>query len=116
MAVPCNAPPSAALSPKTNSAASTSVWGRPGDVEGTTAGTGTDKVMSVVGAVAEDGAGSGAGAGGGAGMGGGTSSQGGSTDCPESCTLSAGGCTDSHTHTQTHANSIKDMHVSSNSC
>lgn len=115
MAMPCDAPPSAPLSPKANSAPSTSVWGRSGDAEGARAGTGTDKVMSVGGTVggtvAEDWVSSGAWDGVGAAMGGGASSQGASTHCPESCTLSAGGCTDSHT--QTHANSIKDMHISS---
>lgn len=114
MAMPCDAPPSAPLSPKANSALSPSVWGRSGDAERTRAGTGTDKVMSVGGGtVAEDGVGSGAWEGLGAAMGGGASSQGASTHCPESCALSAGGCTDSHT--QTHTNSIKDMHISSSS-
>lgn len=109
VAVPCDAPPSAPLSPVANSAPGPSVWGRSGDVEGAGAGTGTDRVMSVGGTVAEDGGGSGAWEGVGVGMGGGASSQGASTHCPESCTLSAGGCTDSHT--QTHANSIKVMHI-----
>lgn len=108
MAVPCDAPPSATLSPKADSAPSPSVWGRSEDVERAGAGTWTDKVMSADGTVAEDGGGSGAWDGVGARMGGGAS-----THCPESCTLSAGGCTDSHT--QTHANSIKYMHISSNS-
>lgn len=113
MAMPCDAPPSAPLSPKANSAPSPSVWGRSGDVERARAGTGTDKIMSVGGIVAGDGVGSRAGEGLIAAMGGGASSQGASTHCPESCTLSAGGYTDSHT--QTHANAIKDMHISSNS-
>lgn len=73
-------------------------------MESARAGTGTDRVMSVGGTVAEDGLGSGAWDGVRAAMGGGASSQGASTQCPESCVLSAGGCTDSHT--QTHANSI----------
>lgn len=64
------------------------------------AGTGTDKVMSVVGTVADDWGGSGAWEGVGAGMGGGASSQGASIHTPKSCTLSAGGCTDSHTNTR----------------
>lgn len=73
-------------------------------MESARAGTGTDRVMSVGGTVAEDGLGSGAWDGVRAAMGGGASSQGASRQCPESCVLSAGGCTDSHT--QTHANSI----------
>lgn len=104
VAMPCDAPPSAPLSPKANNTPSPSVWGRSGDAERTRAGTGTDKVMSVGGTVAEDGVGSGAWDGVRAAMWGGASSQGASTHCPESCTLSAGGCTNSHT--QTHADSI----------
>ena len=105
MAMPCDAPPSAPLSPKANSAPSPSVWGRSGGAERARAGTGTDMVMFVGGGtVAGDGVGSGAWDGVGAARGGGASSQGASTHCPESCTLSAGGCTNSHT--QTHANSI----------
>lgn len=71
--------------------------------------TGTDKVIS--GGEVMDGVCSGGWNGVRAAMVGGTSSQGASTHCPEPCALSAGGCTDSHTHTQTHANSIKDMHI-----
>lgn len=114
MAMPCDAPPSAPLSPKANSALSPSVWGGSGDGERARVGTvGTDKVRSVGGSGAEDGVSSGAWEGVRAGIGGGASSQGASTHCPESCTLSVGGCTDSHTQTQ--ARSIKHMHISSNS-
>lgn len=62
---------------------------------------GTDKIMSAGEPVAEDRLGSGALDGVRAAMRGGASSQGSSLYCPESCALSAGGCTDSHT--QTHA-------------
>lgn len=98
MALPCDAPPSASLSPKA-SAPDPSVWERSGDVERTKAGT--DKIMSAGEAAAEDSVGSGAWEGVGAAMWGGASSQGASLCCPESGTLSAGGCADSHT--QTHA-------------
>lgn len=104
VAIPCDAPPSAPLSPKANTTPSPSVWGRSEDAERTGTGTGTDKVMSVGGSVAEDGVCSGAWEAVRAATQGGASSQGASTHCPESCTLSAGGCTDRHT--QTHANSI----------
>lgn len=69
------------------------------DVERTI--TGTEKIMSAGKSVAEDSVGSGAWDGIRAATWGGASSQGESTRCSESCTLSAGGCTDSHT--QTHA-------------
>lgn len=86
MAMPCDAPPSAPLSPKANSTPSPSIWGRSGDALRTRAGTGTDKVMSVDGTVGEDGGGSGGWSGVRAAMWGGVS-----THCTESCTLSAGG-------------------------
>lgn len=113
MAMPCDVPPSASLSPKANSAPSPSVWGRSGDVERTRAGTGTDKVMSGGGTVAEDGVGSGAWDGVRAAMWGGASSQRASIHCPKSCTLSAGGWTNNHTQTHTQTQ-FKDMHISSN--
>lgn len=106
VAMPCDVPPSAPPSPKTNNTPSPSVWGRSGDAERTRAGTGTDKGVSAGGgSVAEGGVGSVAAWDGvRVAMWGGASSQGVSTRCPESCTLSAGGCTDSHT--QKHANPI----------
>ncbi|TNN57027.1 hypothetical protein EYF80_032748 [Liparis tanakae] len=75
VAVPCDAPPSATLSPKADSAPSPSVWGRSEDVERAGAGAWTDKVMSADGPVAEGGGGSGAWDGVGARMGGGASPQ-----------------------------------------
>lgn len=99
MAVPRDAPPSAPLSPKADSAPGPSVQGMSGDADRARVGIGTDKVTSVAGTEAEDGAGSELRAA----TRGGASSRGASTRCPESCALSAGGCTDSHT--QTHANS-----------
>lgn len=100
VAMPCDAPPSATLSPKANRAPSPSIWGGSGDGEQGRPGTGTDKVMSVGEVVAEVGMDSGTWQGLWAAMGGGASSQGASTHCTESCALSAGGCTDSHTQTQ----------------
>lgn len=66
-------------------------------------GTGTGRDMVVGGTGAEVGVSSGTWEGVRADIGGGASSQGASTHCPESWTLSAGGCTDTvtHKHTQT---------------
>lgn len=104
VAMPCDAPPSAPPSPNTNSTLGPSAWGGSGDAGRTRAGTGSVKGVSAAAAagggseVAGGGAGSEAARGvGRAAREGGASSRGVSTRCPESCTLSAGGCTNSHT-------------------
>lgn len=107
MAMPCDAPPSAPPSPNASSEPGLSAWGGSGDAGRTRAGTGTVKGVSAAGGGGSGGGGSEAAEGGPgseaardgvrAATGGGASSQGVSTRCTESCTLSAGGCTDSHT-------------------
>lgn len=114
VAMPCDAPPSAPPAPNTTSTLGPSAWGGSGNAGRTRAGTGTVKGVSAAGGgsggggseAAEGGPGSEAARGGvRTATGGGASLQGVSTRCPESCTLSAGGCTDSHTHKK-HANPI----------
>lgn len=117
VAMPCDAPPSAPPSPNANSTHGPSVWGGSGAAERTRAGTGTVKGVSAAGggSAAEGGPGSEAARGGvRAATGGGASSQGVSTRCPESCTLSAGGCTDSHTQ-KTRKPNFNNMHIASES-